>query len=327
MKNNFFNLFVISLLLCSCGSEIKSYKVAIYFKQPLNNRASESNVNCLNQLRNFIPKFENNGTIYICKSADFFRLDIDSNGKMETKHTIANEIKVTMGVELSSEDLLNDYQDSNNIFFPSILNNPTGLYNNAFPSDCILLSDIDSLKLIILSHIESNKADETIKIGLIPLNKSQISLDIIDPDQTERGEINIKESSETITTDDVNDLDAPRTPLSQNLPKLRINLEVSDDEKELKWYHNSKKSQTEVTYEVVVYKNKRQIISKKNINSNSISCSELNDTRVLNTDCEYQVQIKAFRALDGMVYSETYDIELLSPDKFTPRCHLNLLNE
>ena len=323
MKINFLTKLIgVSCFLCSCGSEIKTFKITVYSKGPLVGNMSESNLNQLNQIKQTIPKFETNGIQFVCKSADFVRLDLDSAGKIETRHSTANNIKIKMGVELSAEDLLNDYQDSTNIEFPGFLNDPKGTSNSEFPKDCIFISNLDSLDIIIQQNVEASTEEVNINIGILQVdhNKSTQFISeeqIIPPPQEIVSIPNVQLKKETINTSAKN----------TNLPKLRINLEVTDDQRELTWYNNSKKSQTSVNYEIIILKNNKQIVSKKNIISNKISCADLNSSKLLNIDCEYKLQINAIRTDDGMLYSEVYDIELLSPDKFTPRCHLNLLND
>jgi hypothetical protein len=116
----------------------------------------------------------------------------------------------------------------------------------------------------------------------------------------------------------------PKTPITSNtLPKLKIDLEVSEDQRDLTWFNNSKKSQTAVSYEIIILKNNKQIISKNNITTNKISCADLNTSRILNTDCSYKIRITAKREADGTECTKVYGIELTSPDKFFPHCHLN----
>jgi hypothetical protein len=82
-----------------------------------------------------------------------------------------------------------------------------------------------------------------------------------------------------------------------------------------------------VTYELIILKNNQKIISKKNITSSKISCAELNSSGLLNTDCSYKIEVRARRDADNTTLTEVYDIELVSSDKFFPRCTLNLINE
>jgi hypothetical protein len=320
--NNFYVYILFSFFLISCASEIRTFDIKIYTKAPFSGNSTESNQIIGNQIKAYIPKFEIDGTQYVCRSAEFIRLDLDSIGQLRTKHTLANEIKIKMGVELSPEDLLNDYQDSNNVIFPAILSLPKLDSKVPFPFDCHVIHDIDSLKLLIQEHSKSGNHDKSIKIG-IAMDYPENSETILPKNP------NTEQNPTQSILPEIENTDAINKPSQTeiNLPKLRINLEVSEDQREITWYNNSKKNEHPISYEIMIFKNNRQILTKKNITSNKISCSELNSSRLLNTDCEYKLQINALRTFDGMIHTETYDIELQSPDKFNPRCHLNLLNE
>ena len=320
MKINFLiKLIGVSCFLCSCGSEIKTFKITVYSKEPLVGKMSESNLNQLNQIKQTIPKFETNGIQFVCKSADFVRLDLDSSGKIETRHSTANNIKIKMGVELSAEDLLNDYQDSTNIDFPGFLNDPKGTSNSEFPKDCIFISDLDSLDDLIQQHVESSNEEVNIKIAITPSPNNEST--IFEPTE-EDDTINNEPNS------NVDDIKEPTPPIiNLGLPKLKINLRISDDERELLWFNNSKNSESQTTYDLTILKNNQKILSKKNLTINKISCADLNSSGVLNTDCSYKIQISAIRKADNTTITEVYDIELVSSDKFFPRCTLNRLDE
>jgi hypothetical protein len=266
-----------------------------------------------------IPKIIVNDQIYICDDVKFVRLDrSNETSTLTIDHNLANKIKIKMGVELSEEDKLNDIAEASNIHFPSLFSKSNGKSKSNFPVECnTLIRSIDSLSNTLSNAILNDNNELDIHIG-IDLIEELPQPPIIDETtkQKSREEQIIKPTEPQ----------EPKETTAKDLPDLRFNLEISEDQSELKWYNNGRNG-TDVKYTITIYKNNQKIITKSNITTNKISCIELNHNKLLNVDCQYLIQIKAFRNDDKMEFSETYDIELMSPTKFQPRCHLNLQNE
>jgi hypothetical protein len=113
---------------------------------------------------------------------------------------------------------------------------------------------------------------------------------------------------------------------NSTFPKLIISPKISDDYTKIIWKNNVK-THSNIYYRITITKKNKIILIKDKIINNYISCSDLNNTGVLYSDCEYNMEISAIRESDRYTYSETYDIELINPTTFSPRCHLNKLND
>jgi hypothetical protein len=309
--------FVLILSLSSCGSELKKYNLTLYSNGQIFDDSIQ--LNNSKSLTESIPKIIVNDQIYICDDVKFVRIDrFNETSTLTIDHNLANKIKIKMGVELSEEDKLNDIAEASNIHFPSLFSKTNGNSNNTFPSECaILITSIDSLNNSIVNAITNEESLLDLKIGIDTKHSiiQDSSIQNTPVESTKEDQLpNVKIPKETIE------------PKVNILPSLRINLEISDDQSELKWYNNEK-SGSDVKYTIIIYKNNQPIITKSNIHGNKISCLELNNNKLLNVDCEYLIQLKALRKEDNSELTETYDIELTSPTKFNPRCHLNLQND
>ncbi len=311
------NFFLLIFIISSCGSEIKRYNLTLY----ANGQIFEDSIQLNNSkaLTESIPKIMVNDQIYICDDVKFMRIDRpNETATLRIEHNLANNVKLKMGIELSAEDKLNDIAEASNIHFPALFSEINGTSKSNFPSECnIIIQSIDSLSSFLSKALsnDSNKID--IHIG-IDTKHSLVQTTLDEPNPIAR-----KKSEESIL---IRETEQIRDPQAPSLPNLKLNLEISDDQSELKW-HNNEKNGSSVRYTITIYKNNQPIITKSNIHGNKISCLDLNNNKVLNVDCEYLIQITASRKEDNTELTETYDIELTSPVKFNPRCHLNLQND
>ena len=309
--------FVLIFILSSCGSELKKYNLTLYS----NGQIFEDSIQLNNSksLTESIPKIMVNDQIYICDDVKFVRLDrFNETATLTIDHNLANKIKIKMGVELSEEDKLNDIVEVSNIHYPSLFSKINGESKSNFPEECnTLIRSIDSLSNTLSNSILDGKNELDIHIG-IDLTEVLPQPPIFD-DPAKKG-IPIEHTNKPREPQE------PKEPQAKDLPDLRFNLEISEDQSELKWYNNGKNG-NDVRYTITIYKNNQPIITKSNIHGNKISCLELNNNKLLNVDCEYLIQLKALRKEDNSELTETYDIELTSPTKFNPRCKLNLQND
>jgi hypothetical protein len=321
--NLIYTLFVgmtTCLIFSSCGSEIQKYNLTLISNGQLFNDSLEINTSTL---QNCIPKTIIDNRVFICDNVKFTRGDLNNqSANLIIDHTMANNIKIKMGIELSEEDKLNDISELSNIHFPGLFSLPNSNHNIEFPSNCsAIIQNIDSLENAIRNAIlaaDEDPIDITIGIDFRSLKTNNNEITIIAPENPNT-QTSANQQDEIVVTKSANQNNT-------NYPNLKLNLEISEDQTELKWYNNSKNGIT-VGYNISIYKNNQKILTKSNITNNRISCTELNINKNLNVDCEYLLQITAIRTDDNKEFSETYDIELVSPSKFNPRCHLNLQNE
>jgi hypothetical protein len=272
IKNIYVTYLVsLSFLLGSCQTESKSYKITLFTNGPISNFDSETETG-LNKLKEVIPYFSIDSKQYLCSSAEFVRLDLNNNAeKLVVLHSMPNKIKIAMGVELSSEDLLNDYNDSSNIQYPKSLEIPTeGKFPKEFPNDCIICNNLDSLKIIIRNILDTSRISPHIKIGITIANQvNEIQPNnIISNKEKSKDETFPRSQKQIISnqkdTDEdgiINNLDKcpydfglDETGCPINFPKSSLGINKSDDGTHLTWNSPiSKKENKTIQYILEFY--------------------------------------------------------------------------
>ncbi len=283
---NIYVIYLVSLsfLLGSCQTESKNYKITLFSNCPISNFDIETETG-LNKLRNVIPYFSIDNTQYLCSSAEFVRIDLNNKAeKLIVLHSMPNKIKISMGIELSSEDLLNDYNDTSKIQYPKLLNIPAEeKFQKELPIDCIVCNNLDNLKNIIKNILDTSKTSPHIKIGITaPIKTEEIQLSSINSDKEKRKPVIVPGSQKqhnSIQKDTDEDgipnnvdkcpsvygLDEKGCPI--NFPKSSLGINKSDDGIYLTWNSPiSKKENKSIVYTLEFFNlDNNELIATENL--------------------------------------------------------------
>jgi hypothetical protein len=326
--SSLFAIFL-SIILFSCQSETNlGPQIKIYLTGPF---AEDSNQVEITNILKLFPRIriDENGREqnFIFSSVTFVRLDLDNKEEqIIIPNNFANSMKIKAGIELTPADIVNNLGESNeNIILPKqLLVQPSlNVTKFEFPSDCIVVKNLDDLKDSLLTQLSFGTLDDNDIISFgITINSNHTVHESIEITERQDEEIKIlntkNEKKKTPPKNNNISTSNKFEKTNSNCVEIKpFNMAISEDLKSLIWNRKN----IGLNYEIKITKNGNTLFSLDAINSNSINLSQLNSSKKLVEGSQYFLTITG--TCGEFSRSETYDIELQSSTLFNPRCHLN----